>query len=380
MTNEENQNRGKNSHGQETLDWEVDGDVVVTDLHKPVTIDDWGSLCQVSEVSMTSFRSVGVTRSNRSAFSLLEILVVVVIIGILLAISIPVVRDMRSLSRRSNCDQNLIRLALAIQAYAVDHIHLPSGTLSMSALIWEGELGLEGTLGPSVADTGNLGFAIASLPDGYHHNWISALLPYCDRQGMFQAINFEVGVYAPANAVMRESDVPFLRCPASATDQVPYTSSYAGMHDSGTGPITAHNDGLLMLNRWIVPEGVPDGMAYTILLGEKLSPPEFDLGWMSGTRSSLRGAGIAINADVEIEAYHDPAFVGGLASLHGGGASVAMGGGAVNFLSETVDIQVYRRLVSRNEKKQEQDEKQKPDKDATTDHAANSPVAFRFRN
>ncbi|MEO9592191.1 DUF1559 domain-containing protein, partial [Rhodopirellula bahusiensis] len=72
-------------------------------------------------------------REPRSGVSLVEVIVVVLIVLILLALSIPFVRNMRELTRRSNCDQNLIRLALAMQAYSSDQAHLPSGTASFDA-------------------------------------------------------------------------------------------------------------------------------------------------------------------------------------------------------------------------------------------------------
>ncbi|EMI40385.1 DUF1559 domain-containing protein [Rhodopirellula sp. SWK7] len=293
-------------------------------------------------------RCVPPLRGGRSGFSLIEILVVIGILVILAAISIPVLRDMRTMARRSNCEQNLIRLATASQAYAIDHIHLPSGTLTGSASIATGE-GLSVEIETDADDYVILPLTITSLPKGYHHNWVSSLLPYCDREGMFQAINFQVGVYAPENAVMRDADIPFLRCPSSAEQQKLNTTSYAGLHSSDERPIGTDNDGLLSLNRWLIPDDVPDGMAYTILFGEKLSPPQFDLGWMSGTRSSLRNAGTPINAAITEETYHDPNFVGGLGSLHAGGALVAMGDGSIEFLSDSIDMEVFTSLASRND-------------------------------
>ncbi|MCM2369365.1 DUF1559 family PulG-like putative transporter [Aporhodopirellula aestuarii] len=292
-------------------------------------------------------------------FSLLEIVVVLGILAILLAISIPVLRDMRTLARRSNCEQNLIRLTLASQAYSVDHLHLPSGTFTGSANVLNGE-SMPELAGPPRSGGENAQpdayLTIASLPKGYHHNWISSLLPYCDREGMYQSIHFDVGVYAPQNAVTRDADIPFLRCPSSAERQKLNTSSYVGLHASDARPIGIKNDGMLTLNRWLFPDDVPDGMAYTILLGEKLSPQQFDLGWMSGTRSSLRNAGTPINEPIADEAYHDPAFVGGLASLHAGGAFVALGDGSIEFLSDTIDMKVYQSRVSRNDQANQTDE------------------------
>ncbi|WP_186774662.1 DUF1559 family PulG-like putative transporter [Allorhodopirellula solitaria] len=277
----------------------------------------------------------------RNAFSLLELIVIITIVAILLAISIPVVRDMRSLSRRSNCDQNLSRLVMACQAYADNFKHLPSGTLTTSAQVFQ-----NGNLADtSPAET----LSILSLPEGYHHNWISSLLRYLDREALYDSIDFEVGVSAPANDAVRETSLAFLRCPASIGEQIPNTTSYAGMHASQAEPIGVNNDGLLMLNRWIALSDIADGTAYTILLGEKLSPPEHDLGWMSGTRSSLRNAGTAINESVSSDVFEDPHYVGGLGSLHAGGASVGMADGAVKFLQDSIDPAVFQAMVNRED-------------------------------
>lgn len=271
--------------------------------------------------------------TNQRGFSLIEAAVVIVIVLILVAISIPVVRDMRSLTRRSNCDQNLVQLALATQAYTNDFGHLPGGSLTFNA-----QLDWDKSIEP---------VTIRSLPEGYHHNWISSLLPYLDRQGLFQSIEFDFSVYSDANRLPREADLALLRCPASSQTQLANTTSYVGLHDDGSVPIAQDNTGLWMVDRLLRPDDIVDGATYTVLFGEKISPPDYDLSWMSGTRSSLRNAGTAINADVAIEAYRDPLFVGGLASHHAGGASVAMADASVRFLSETINENVYQEMVAR---------------------------------
>lgn len=280
------------------------------------------------------FRSGSIRRVfSRRGFSLIEVLVVIVIVLILMAISIPVVRDMRSLTRRSNCDQNLVQLALATQSYTNDFGHLPSGSLTFNAnLNW---------------DESTEAVTVRSLPEGYHHNWISSLLPYLDRRGLFQSIEFDFSVYADANRLPREVDLAMLRCPAASQTQLANTTSYVGLHDDQSVPIAQDNSGLWMVNRWLSPEDIVDGETYTILLGEKISPTNYDLGWMSGTRSSLRNSGTPINADVAIETYRDPLFVGGLASHHAGGASVAMADASIRFLSETINESIYQKMAAR---------------------------------
>ncbi len=56
----------------------------------------------------------------RRAFTLIEILVVVAIIGILAAILFPVFSRAREMSRRASCASNLKQIGLAIAAYSAD--------------------------------------------------------------------------------------------------------------------------------------------------------------------------------------------------------------------------------------------------------------------
>ncbi|MFG0263781.1 MAG: DUF1559 domain-containing protein [Rhodopirellula sp. JB055] len=279
----------------------------------------------------------------RRGVSVVEIIVVVLIVLILLALSIPFVRNMRELTRRSNCDQNLMRLGLAMQAYASDQLHLPTGTASFNATIqlWPDIPSPE----TPAADSPEQPAPIASEPEGYHHNWVSSLLPYVDQVGLFQSIDYSASVYAESNRLIRETMVPVYRC--SSDDPSPTNSSYAGLHHSLASPITASNDGLLFLNAWVRPEEVPDGISATILLGEKHSYPG-DLGWVSGTRATLRNAGTPINSLPNEEQLGDPSFVGGLGSRHFGGANVLKGDAAVTFLSETIDLPLFQSMVNRN--------------------------------
>ncbi|MCC9658585.1 DUF1559 family PulG-like putative transporter [Rhodopirellula halodulae] len=265
--------------------------------------------------------------------SWIEVIVVVLIVFVLLALSIPFVRNMRELTRRSNCEQNLVRLAMAIQAYSTDNDHLPSGTATFNATFLEWP-----EAGSELAGTPTAEIEISSEPDGYHHSWSIAVLPHLDQIGLFQSVDQDASIYAESNRLIRETTVPVFRCPAD--DSTLMHSSYAGLHDSTDTPIGSLDDGLLFANSWVSKDGVIDGLSTTILLGEKRSSPD-GLGWTSGTRATLRNAGEAINADETIS---------GLGSLHFGGANVAKGDGSVTFLSQTIDQTIYRAMVKRNDK------------------------------
>ena len=61
------------------------------------------------------------TPPARNAFTLIELLTVIAIIGILAAILIPVVSSVRESARSANCLSNLRQIGFAFHAYAEDH-------------------------------------------------------------------------------------------------------------------------------------------------------------------------------------------------------------------------------------------------------------------
>ncbi len=260
-------------------------------------------------------------------FTLVELLVVIAIIGVLLGMSIPAMQNMRELARRSNCGQNLAQLSLALSGYSARNGHYPVGTFA--------------SIGP-----------IRSEPVGYHHNWIAGLLPMMDASNVYDAIDPSVSVYASANDEVRKLRIPVLQCP-SASDIRDNSTCYAGIHASTETPIDENNDGLFRLNIPVSDNDITDGLAHTLFVGEKLSPYNEDLGWISGTRSSLRNTGHPINAErsrvrgVQSGNQVSPTYVGGLASDHPGGCHLLLGSGQYDFRSASTDLRVLQQLASR---------------------------------
>ncbi len=266
----------------------------------------------------------------RVGFTLVELLVVIAIIGVLTGLAVPAMQNMREISRRSNCQYNLSELALALSAYQSQQSHFPIGTLASE--------------GP-----------IRNIPEGYHHNWLEGLLPMMDLKPIEQVIDTSVSVYHPKNDQVRAIRMPRLLCP-SATMIRENTTCYAGIHASTETPIDEDNDGVFILNRSISPDDITDGLGYTLFVAEKLSRFEDDLGWISGTNSSLRNAGHAINEEfaslrgpVDADAIIPPTYVGGIVSDHPGGAHLLMGSGEIKFASESMDTAVLAQMASRDD-------------------------------
>jgi len=274
-------------------------------------------------------------RGSRKAFTLVELLVVIAIIGILIALLLPAVQAAREAARRISCANNLTQIMLAVQNYNMAHRVYPSGTVNPK--------------GP-----------IANLPEGYHHNWISQILPYLEQLSTYRHINFGVGVYDPANEKVRQVYLSPLQCPSSPHNTGKLgASSYAGCHNDAETPIDVNNNGVFFLNRPLDYTEIADGVSQTIFVGEKIIEREETLGWMSGTRSTLRNTGLRINAGVDWrqgrQGVATPAapstggnlWVGNFASFHPGGAQFGFGDGHVMFLSDSLDLEVLQQLANR---------------------------------
>ena len=209
-------------------------------------------------------------------FTLIELLVVIAIIGILIGLLLPAVQAAREAARRIQCNNNLSQLALAVLNYEMAHGFYPTGTLNAK--------------GP-----------VLNLPLGYHHNWITQSLPYIEQRNTYAAMDFNVGVYHKNNIPPRSIRINILVCPSSsapnsstiAGQNVSHTN-YAACHNDSEAPIDTTNNGVFFLNSRIRYDDITDGSSHTIFVGEKMID-NLELGWMSGTRATLRNVGIGLN-------------------------------------------------------------------------------------
>ena len=318
---------------------------------------------------------------RNNAFTLVELLVVIAIIAMLVAMMLPAINTMREAARRTQCIGNVTRLITAVQNYEMAHELYPTG--------------VENDTGP-----------IFDQPQGYHHGWMEVLLPYLDEKTTYQHIDRDVGVYDEKNKDLRAIRVPAFLCPSTpGRGRDHAVSCYAGVHHDVEAPIDDDNHGVFYLHSRLRYEDLTDGIAHTLFLGEKYVGKDGDLGWMSGTRATLRNTGTGINttdtslpkpvarrsrdsalpqgvpapgrerpelargsrsADQEPRAAAAPQstprdkarpdqpagvdpllIVGGFGSYHSGGTVFAFGDGKVEFLPVSIDQTVYQQMGHR---------------------------------
>ncbi len=66
-------------------------------------------------------------RAKRHGFTIIEMLVVIVIIGILMALMLPAINSAREAARRSNCASNLRQIGQAILGFEAAKKMMPNG-------------------------------------------------------------------------------------------------------------------------------------------------------------------------------------------------------------------------------------------------------------
>jgi|GEM_PF-1777906 len=260
-----------------------------------------------------------------------EVLVLVVIAGIMLCLLLPALVKGREKSRKNLCEARITKLIIGVQKFESLSGTFPAGSINPT--------------GP-----------IANEPSGeLHHNWITQLLPFMDQDATFAKINPARSVYDDHHKLVRATLIPALVCPGSprpdsSKSLVVRPSSYAASYHDSEQPLDGDNNGVFFLNSKLTRKDIHDGLEYTLFLGEvRLHADEPNLGWMSGTRATLRNTGKPPNRTEPPLAERDKFYMGTFGSWHVGMTHMAMGDGRVTAVSNSIDPTAYQQLGGRED-------------------------------
>lgn len=292
-------------------------------------------------------------QSRHWAFTLVELLVSIAIIGVLAGLLLPAVQQAREATRRMQCQNNLKQIGLAFQNYHSSLRRFPPGYIS---------------------NVNSLGNEIGS---GW--GWGSLLLPQLEQPAIYNQINFNLGIEHSANINARLHKMPTFLCPSDSTpdrwqveNRNPSTgafvsnicevapSNYVGMF--GTFEPGVDGDGMLFRNQSIGFQSVLDGSSSTLLVGER----GFRLGpatWTGAVTNAVIvpdgsdgvGTGPPESASSLILSHSGDGFgpgdrrshVNQFFSEHTGGVQFLFVDGHVSFLSSSIDYKVYQGLTTR---------------------------------
>lgn len=317
---------------------------------------------------MLFFRSKFAFRM-KSAFTLVELMVVISIIGLLVSLLLPAVQSAREAARRIQSQNNLKQMGLALQNYESALKSFPSGYVSSSHL-------------------SNANAETLDAAPGW--GWGALLLPYLEQTGLQSQIDWKVPCWHPSNESLVKARIPVYLNPAAnnwegdaiVTDTMGRVlASFGRSHyvgNSGQDEAWGYSppvldwrpicSGPLYRNSRIRIAEVTDGLSNTVFVGEHTTISDKTwVGVVPGSSSCPRDPNRFPFTECDRAAtyvlchsgpsadepgiVHAPSFptchvCQMYAPWSGGGGNVLMGDGSVRFVATTINLDTWAAMSS----------------------------------
>jgi prepilin-type processing-associated H-X9-DG protein len=210
--------------------------------------------------------------------------------GVLIGLLLPAVQSAREAARRAQCMNNLKQIALALHNYLSANETFPL---------------------PAIA--GKDGKPLLS--------WRVAILPFIEQGDLYNRFKLDEPWDSPHNKALLKEMPPTYLCP-SRRNVEPYTTTYRIFVGPGAMFEKGQATGIATIT---------DGTSNTVLVVEAKeavpwTKPEAELPFDPKAQPSLLGAG----------------------SSHPGGFNAAFGDGSVRFLKSSINLNVFKALITRN--------------------------------
>src|SRR5262249_15410095 len=122
---------------------------------------------------------------GRRAFTLVELLVVISIMGVLIGLLLPAIQSARESARRAQCLSHLKQIGIGLQSHLAAKGVFPPAYL--------GDPNASGSTNGVTYPDGN-----GNGPSGFA--WGALILPYIEEQTLYDRFNFRLPCWAPQNA------------------------------------------------------------------------------------------------------------------------------------------------------------------------------------
>lgn len=272
-------------------------------------------------------------RSSSHGFTLVELLVVITIIGVLMAMLIPVIGRVREYAHRVSCMNNVSQINTAMISYATTKNHMPP-------TMW--------TFADPLANntTYTLGWAEGMLGYLSRNDIAPGSLPVATLHSSKPYIAFLVCPSDPTKVAATggpESYVPNGGCENSTSgNPVDWPANGAWSWLVGTGTTAAQN-----VNITYEYIGRHDGTSTTISMSENLYAPSYVVSGTLEAGQAILWSGTTPQTQFnQATSSSTPDAAAVPSSNHPGGAVVAFCDGSVRFVQQTISYNIYATLMT----------------------------------
>ncbi|MEZ6055538.1 MAG: DUF1559 domain-containing protein [Planctomycetaceae bacterium] len=193
-------------------------------------------------------------RGVRRAFTLIELLVVIAIIAILVALLLPAVQSVREAARRSQCQDHLHNLAIAVMNYEGVNKTFPPGATGAQDTVGSTSMRLSPFYG---------------------------LMPYIEQKPLYDLFNSSTNKGVPwGSAVWYDADINILACPSDTTqDRDRGKTSYVVNHGDRTTQLAdwepERHRGMFGSRTAFRVRDITDGSSNTMVFSETRQSPSY---------------------------------------------------------------------------------------------------------
>jgi len=305
-------------------------------------------------------KSVLKVNRDRSAFTLVEILVVIAIIAVLIAIMLPAIQTAREAARKTHCANNLKQIGLGMHEYLMNHGEFPPGYTSKV------------------------------MPDhddgGPGWSWGARIMPFIEEASLHDGIDYSSSLRSTTASKVVLTSVPLFVCPSDGIFEsvidIPSKSSTLVICKMAAGNYVANSgtirptcklcrdafDGVFGRNRAIKPKELQDGLTKTLAAGERASRWSRPTIWgvlpnskvIDNQQQGLFAAGPAFvlgttfnkgfNIETSTEMAHgtEDTYAESFGSDHPGGAFFLFCDAGVRFVWDDADPRIMNALSTRD--------------------------------
>lgn len=272
------------------------------------------------------------------AFTLVELLVVVALIGVLVALLLPAVQAARESARRTVCTNRLKQIALGLHEHIDAHRELPTGCVGCKPPA------------PAICDQAPAARLFTA--------WNVRLLPYLEQQPLADRYDDTQSAYAQANREVAQTLVEDYLCPSEPSEQVlvpfgtwrgaAYTDfgGVYGVEGPGRGgdecdaqTLAEASLGVMLYDDPTSLAKITDGATHTLAVAELRERRVAEAVWVNGNNVFAQEASTPVNSASGLG--------GDLGGPHPGGALGAVCDGSVRWLGESMPQPVLVALLTR---------------------------------